>query len=131
MFTKLTPQRIQHDSGYIVQTGSRDSLQYINGEVLAEVRSDFGPITTIYSKSLVLIKNENKIPPSIDDQKLILKRITDALDFLGEEYELWKELVVPKGTTVYQGFAAPQGGLLGGGSQVYIPKVNSTWLVNP
>jgi len=40
-------------------------------------------------------------------------------------------IVVPKGTTVYQGFAAPQGGLLGGGSQVYIPKVNPTWLVNP
>ena len=40
-------------------------------------------------------------------------------------------IVVPKGTTIYEGFAAPQGGLLGGGSQVYIPKVNPTWLINP
>jgi hypothetical protein len=38
---------------------------------------------------------------------------------------------VPPGTTIYQGFAAPQGGLLGGGVQVYIPKVNPTWLSNP
>ncbi len=38
---------------------------------------------------------------------------------------------VPSGTTIYEGFAAPQGGLLGGGSQVYIPKVNPNWLVHP
>lgn len=38
---------------------------------------------------------------------------------------------VPAGTTIYEGFAAPQGGLLGGGSQVYIPKVNPNWLVQP
>ncbi len=38
---------------------------------------------------------------------------------------------VPTGTTIYEGFAAPQGGLLGGGSQVYIPKVNPNWLVHP
>ena len=40
-------------------------------------------------------------------------------------------VVIPKGTTIYEGFAAPQGGLLGGGSQVYIPKVNPAWIVNP
>jgi hypothetical protein len=39
---------------------------------------------------------------------------------------------VPAGTTIYEGFAAPQGSLLGGGSQVYIPKVNPSWVVpNP
>ncbi len=38
-------------------------------------------------------------------------------------------IVVPKGTTVYTGFAAPQGGLVGGGSQVVIPTVNPAWLV--
>lgn len=36
---------------------------------------------------------------------------------------------VPKGTTIYQGYAAPQGGLVGGGVQVYIPEVNPSWLV--
>ena len=38
---------------------------------------------------------------------------------------------VPSGTTIYEGVAAPQGGLLGGGSQIYIPKVNPNWLVQP
>lgn len=36
---------------------------------------------------------------------------------------------VPKGTTIYQGYAAPQGGLVGGGVQVYIPEVNPSWLL--
>jgi len=40
---------------------------------------------------------------------------------------------VPAGTTIYEGFAASQsmgyGSLLGGGSQVYIPTVNPSWLM--
>jgi hypothetical protein len=35
---------------------------------------------------------------------------------------------VPGGTIVYEGFAAPQGSLAGGGNQVYIPRVNSSWI---
>ncbi len=38
---------------------------------------------------------------------------------------------VPAGTRIFDGFAAPQGGLLGGGSQVYIPRVDPRWIVNP
>ena len=39
------------------------------------------------------------------------------------------KVIVPKGTVIYEGFAAPQGNLLGGGSQVYIPKevLNPSW----
>lgn len=36
---------------------------------------------------------------------------------------------VSAGTTIYQGVAAPQRGLVGGGDQVYIPQVNPTWIV--
>ena len=38
-------------------------------------------------------------------------------------------IVVPKGTTIYEGFAAPQGNLMGGGSQIFIPQINPSWLV--
>ena len=41
------------------------------------------------------------------------------------------QIRVPPGTVVYEGFAAPQGGLLGGGSQIYIPKVDPAWVVLP
>jgi hypothetical protein len=38
-------------------------------------------------------------------------------------------VTVPKGTIIYEGFAALQGNLLGGGNQVYIPKevLNPSW----
>lgn len=37
---------------------------------------------------------------------------------------------VPAGTTLYEGVAAPQGGLLGGGNQIYIPGgPNPAWAV--
>ncbi|PNV72101.1 filamentous hemagglutinin, partial [Leptospira inadai serovar Lyme] len=36
--------------------------------------------------------------------------------------------VIPAGTTFYEGVAAPQGGLVGGGNQIFIPKVNPSWI---
>ena len=41
----------------------------------------------------------------------------------------WQPILVPKGTIVYEGFAAPQAGLIGGGSQVFISSVNPAWLI--
>jgi hypothetical protein len=35
---------------------------------------------------------------------------------------------IPSGTNVYVGIAAQQGGLVGGGVQVYIPQVNPAWI---
>jgi RHS repeat-associated protein len=36
---------------------------------------------------------------------------------------------VPAGTTIFEGAAARQGGLVGGGNQVFIPKVDPSWIV--
>ena len=36
---------------------------------------------------------------------------------------------VPAGTTVYEGAAAAQRGLVGGGNQIYIPRVDPSWLI--
>ena len=35
---------------------------------------------------------------------------------------------IPAGTRIYEGAAAAQGGLVGGGNQIYIPKVNPNWI---
>ena len=52
-------------------------------------------------------------------------RLVDRLDLAVEQYwnSMEKEaaLIVPKGVLLYEGFAAAQGTLLGGGSQVFIP----------
>ena len=36
---------------------------------------------------------------------------------------------IPAGTTIYEGFAASQGNLLGGGSQVVIQKIDPSWIL--
>ena len=36
---------------------------------------------------------------------------------------------IPAGTKIYEGAAAAQRGLVGGGNQVYIPKVDPKWIV--
>jgi RHS repeat-associated protein len=36
---------------------------------------------------------------------------------------------IPAGTQIYEGAAAAQRGLVGGGNQIYIPKVNPKWIV--
>lgn len=56
----------------------------------------------------------------------------------GNTVENVTSIVVPKGTTVFEGTAAPQyiydsmgniiGELLGRGNQIYIPKVGEAWL---
>lgn len=43
------------------------------------------------------------------------------------------KVTVPKGTVIYEGFAAPQtinggaGFLMGDGNQIYMPEVNASW----
>ena len=54
----------------------------------------------------------------------------------GNTAEYVTEVVVPKGTVIYEGGAASQtinggaGQLLGGGNQIYIPEVNASWFGN-
>ena len=36
---------------------------------------------------------------------------------------------VPAGVKMYEGYAASQGGLVGGGTQVFMPQVNPLWIV--
>jgi filamentous hemagglutinin len=37
------------------------------------------------------------------------------------------KIKVPKGTEIFEGVAASQGGLVGGGNQVWIKNVNPKW----
>ena len=89
MFTRLTPQRVRHSSGYIVQTGSRYSLQYLEGDTVAEVEADFAPVTGLYPDSMTIrAKNDAATRPATPEEKeLIISRIESALKFLGEKYE--------------------------------------------
>jgi uncharacterized Zn-binding protein involved in type VI secretion len=39
------------------------------------------------------------------------------------------KIQVPAGTTIFEGIAAPQGGLVGGGNQIFIQKVDPSWIM--
>ena len=57
--------------------------------------------------------------------------IDSALDpAWGNTAENVSSITIPKGTKFYEGAVAPQGNLVGGGSQIYIPKknLNPNWL---
>jgi hypothetical protein len=41
------------------------------------------------------------------------------------------QMRVPQGTTIFEGAAGPNFGQLGGGNQVFIPRVNPSWVVQP
>ena len=47
----------------------------------------------------------------------------------GNTADLMTTILVPKGEIIYQGIASSQGSLVGGGMQVYIPKVRSEWVI--
>ncbi|VVM21872.1 hypothetical protein BSPWISOXPB_992 [uncultured Gammaproteobacteria bacterium] len=40
------------------------------------------------------------------------------------------KLKIPKGIKLYEGVAAPQKGLVGGGNQIYLPKIDKNWVIN-
>lgn len=47
----------------------------------------------------------------------------------GNTASLVVKIEVPSGTRIYEGASAAQRGLVGGGNQIYIPKVDSKWIV--
>jgi len=47
----------------------------------------------------------------------------------GNTAEYVTRIQVPAGTRVFTGVAASQGGLVGGGNQIFIPKVDPAWIV--
>lgn len=42
MFTRIAPQRVQHETGYIVQFGSRETVEHVNGDRVAVFVIDMG-----------------------------------------------------------------------------------------
>lgn len=90
MFKQITPQRAQHSSGFIVQIGGRDSIQYLEQGLLAEVRSDLtDEIVPIYANTLAVNKAGN-VPSGLTQVRAeqIIERIKSGLDCLGVKYEV-------------------------------------------
>lgn len=92
MFTKTASQRAQHSDGYIVEVGSRFSLRYLDRGTVAEIEIDVGPVTGIYTDTLVLKDPFGKVV-ALDPKRhqLILERIVGGMECLGVKFELCRK----------------------------------------
>jgi hypothetical protein len=83
MFKKLSPQKVQHDSGYIVQVASRTSVEYLDANRKATVDVDFAASIGIYRKTL-----RGWLGMNDDDKNEVLNRIVAGLKAMGSDVEL-------------------------------------------
>ena len=93
MFTRIAPQKVQHSSGYIVQVGSRSSIQYSDNKMRAEIEVDFAPVTGIYPETLVVtgISGEQLVL-SEHELEAILQCILKGIAALGINFEVCRKL---------------------------------------
>jgi hypothetical protein len=87
MLTKINPQGVKSDKGFVVQFTGRFELQYIENDRSLSIIVEPGPTETIYIESI-----ETWRPPFETDiipvarKAQIKKNIEEALDFLGIKY---------------------------------------------
>ena len=90
MFKKIAPQVAEDSDGFIVQVGGRYTVQYVDGNIQADMEVDFGPTTAIYpSKLKACRKDGTPIELTPDQKSVIVKRIKDGLKALGVKYEVY------------------------------------------
>lgn len=82
MYRKITPQKVQHPDGYIVQVADRSHVEYIEGTNCAVVEVEFSSVTGVY-KNTLKVWNESKV-----EREVILGRIVAGLKAMGCKVEL-------------------------------------------
>ena len=89
MFTRIAPQRAQHDDGSVVQIGGRYAVQYVQGNLMAEIEADFAALTGIYPETLIMHRMDGSPITTTDEERsAILAKILSGLSCLGVKYEL-------------------------------------------
>lgn len=89
MLIKLAPQKVENDDlGYLVQVADRYHIEYIEKDKRAIIDVDFGPVVGIYRDSLVhWITPVGTCAMSEDEINIVLSRISEALQFMGNQTE--------------------------------------------
>ncbi|PWK80720.1 hypothetical protein C7456_1321 [Fulvimonas soli] len=91
MFTKLSPQKVQSDEGYVVQVANRSLVEYVesNSNRVAVVEVDFSGDVGIYVSTLRWMSNKKSFSPMSDrDKNIILERIISGIEAMGCKIEL-------------------------------------------
>lgn len=81
-FRRLSPQKVVHSLGYIVQVYDRTTVEYFDQDTRALVEVDFGSSVGIYIKSIRVFNDSQKTFNS-REKRLILDRIAAGLEEMG------------------------------------------------
>ena len=84
MFTKITPQKVQHSDGYRVQVADRYAVEYFDDVCHARIDVEFGSSVAVYLRSLI-VKNlaGAVINLNLPEIEKILERIITGIEAMG------------------------------------------------
>ncbi|MGH8020917.1 MAG: hypothetical protein ACREIA_22065 [Opitutaceae bacterium] len=90
MFKRISPQKVQHSTGYFVQVLDRETIEYIDGGTHVTVQVDFGPTVGVYKQTLRKLERDGGQSGllSEDDRERFFGRIVDGLNAMGCAVEI-------------------------------------------
>ncbi len=84
MFTRISPQKVQHSTGYLVQVLDRGTIEYVEGGTHATVQVDFGTTVGVYKQTLQKLEREGQGGwLSEAEREGVFGRIVDGLKAMG------------------------------------------------
>ena len=91
-FTILKPQRVQHSSGYVVQSAGRESIEFIGADGrVGRVEVEFGlPTVYVYSDSLKAWEGAGSEEEAMSstEREYVLACIVAGLEAMGSPAEV-------------------------------------------
>lgn len=89
MFTKIGPNAVVSDEGYLVQRSARHSLEYRVGERTIKVEVEPGDGLAVYTRTISNWETPDGLSPVSDaERSRVVDGIARALSFLGIDYIL-------------------------------------------
>ncbi len=86
MFTKITPQKVQHTTGFIVQVADRQTVEYLEKGRSASVEVYSAVSTVSCGATLSGLKTEHGVDLMDNkDRPIVLEKIADGLRAMGIE----------------------------------------------
>jgi hypothetical protein len=82
MFTKITPQKVRHSAGYMVESFDRETMIYTDGDLTASVYVEGCPDSIAVDRNSV---KKNPVEELTESEKeRIVQRVVKALEFMDE-----------------------------------------------
>ena len=89
MFQIISPQKVQHSDGYIVQVADRYALEYLDKNYQARVEVDFGTNVGVYRDSLhILTMDGGAVQIDTVERETIFRRIISGIEAMGNKVEI-------------------------------------------